>query len=43
MSPDGLWLGCIFSVYGEGARAGINAHDRFNVVRAELRLCPDRR
>lgn len=36
MSPDGLALWAIFSVYGEGAKKGINAHDRFNVIKARL-------
>lgn len=38
MSPDGLNLWCVFSVYGDGAKQGINAHDRFNLVKATLRL-----
>lgn len=37
MSADGLTLWSIFSVYGEGARIGIKAHDRFNLVKATLR------
>jgi hypothetical protein len=36
MSADGLTLWSIFSVYGEGAKEGINAHDRFNLLRATL-------
>jgi hypothetical protein len=36
MSADGLTLWCIFSVYGEGAKAGIHAHDKFNLVKATL-------
>jgi hypothetical protein len=36
MSPDGLTLWSIFSVYGAGAKQGIKAHDRFNLVRATL-------
>jgi len=36
MSADGLTLWSIFSVYGDGAKQGINAHDRFNVVKATL-------
>jgi hypothetical protein len=39
-SPDGLTLWCIFSVYGEGAKQGIHAHDRFNLVQASLQLVP---
>jgi hypothetical protein len=38
MSADGRTLWCIFSVYGKGARQGIDAHDKFNLVRAALRL-----
>jgi hypothetical protein len=38
MSADGRALWCIFSVYGKGARQGINGHDRFNVVKATLQL-----
>jgi hypothetical protein len=34
MSPDGRALWAVFSVYGEGAKIGINAHDKFNLVRA---------
>jgi hypothetical protein len=37
MSDDGLTLWAIFSVYGEGAKRGINAHDRFNLVKATLK------
>jgi hypothetical protein len=36
MSADGLTLWSIFSAYGGGAKKGINAHDRFNVVKATL-------
>jgi len=36
VSPDGLTLWSIFSVYGDGAKRGINAHDRFNLVKATL-------
>lgn len=38
MSRDGLTLWSIFSVYGPGAKVGINAHDRFNLVKATLQL-----
>ena len=38
MSAHGLTLWCVFSVYGDGARRGIHAHDRFNVVKATLKL-----
>jgi hypothetical protein len=36
MSTDGLTLWCIFSAYGDGAKRGIKAHDRFNLVRVKL-------
>jgi hypothetical protein len=38
MSDDGLTLWSIFAVYGEGAKKGIKAHDRFNLVRAKLSI-----
>ena len=38
MSTDGLTLWSVFSVYGEGAKQGIQAHDRFNLVKATLKL-----
>jgi hypothetical protein len=38
MSADGRTLWCIFSVYGQGARQGIDAHDKLNVVKATLQL-----
>jgi hypothetical protein len=38
MSQDGLTLWCVFSVYGKGARQGIDAHDKFNLVKATLKL-----
>jgi hypothetical protein len=31
-----LW--CVFSAYGQGAKQGIDAHDKFNVVKATLQL-----
>ena len=37
MSADGLTLWCIFSAYGDGAKKGIKAHDRFNLVRVKLK------
>ena len=37
-SADGQTLWCVFSVYGDGAKQGINGHDRFNLVKATLRL-----
>jgi CubicO group peptidase (beta-lactamase class C family) len=40
ISADGLTLCSIFSVYGEGAKQGVNAHDKFNVAQATLRLRP---
>ena len=36
MSADGLTLWSIFSVYGDGAKLGINAHDKFNLVKVTL-------
>jgi hypothetical protein len=36
MSPDGLTLWAIFSVYGGSAKKGINAHDRFNLIKVTL-------
>jgi hypothetical protein len=36
MSADGLTLWSIFSVYGDGAKIGIKAHDRFNLVKVTL-------
>ncbi|MDB5172794.1 MAG: hypothetical protein JWN51_1567, partial [Phycisphaerales bacterium] len=38
ISPDGLTLWCVFSAYGEGPKRGINAHDKFNLVKATLEL-----
>jgi hypothetical protein len=38
MSADGLTLWSVFSVYGDGAKEGINAHDRFNLVEMILKL-----
>jgi hypothetical protein len=38
MSADGLTLWCIFSAYGKGAKQGIDAHDKFNLVKATLTL-----
>jgi hypothetical protein len=38
MSEDGLNLWAAFSVYGDGAKQGVRAHDRFNLVRARLSL-----
>ncbi len=37
-SPDGQTLWCIFATYGPGAKQGINAHDKFNLVKATLEL-----
>ncbi len=42
MSADGLTLWSIFAVYGDGGKLGINAHDRFNLVKTTLRLRADR-
>ncbi len=36
MSTDGITMWCVFSVYGDGARKGINSHDKFNLVKATL-------
>ncbi len=38
MTTDGLTLRCIFSVYGDGAKQGVKAHDRFNLVKARLQF-----
>ncbi len=38
MSADGLTLWCVFSVYGDGAKVGIKAHDCFNLVKGSLQL-----
>jgi dipeptidyl aminopeptidase/acylaminoacyl peptidase len=40
MSADGLTLWCVFSAYGSGAKQGIDAHDKFNLVKASLNLRP---
>jgi hypothetical protein len=40
MSSDGLTLWSIFTAYGPGAKEGINGHDKFNLVKATLRLKP---
>jgi len=40
MSPDGLTVWAIFSVYGGSAKTGIDAHDRFNLIKATLQLYP---
>lgn len=36
MSADGLTLWSVFTVYGEGAKQGIQAHDRFNLIKVTL-------
>lgn len=36
MSPDGKTLWCVFSAYGPGAKLGIDAHDKFNLVKATI-------
>jgi hypothetical protein len=38
MRADGATMWCIFAVYGGSAKKGINAHDRFNLVRVKLDL-----
>ncbi|MHB1037075.1 MAG: DUF4185 domain-containing protein [Pirellulales bacterium] len=35
-SADGLTAWSVFSVYGDGAKQGIKAHDRFNLVKVTL-------
>jgi hypothetical protein len=40
MSADGSTLWAIFSVYGEGAKQGIKAHDRFNLIKVTLSIAP---
>ena len=37
ISPDGKTLWSVFSTYGDGAKQGIKAHDRFNLVQVTLR------
>lgn len=36
ISPDELSLWCVFAVYGDGAKTGIHAHDKFNLVKVTL-------
>lgn len=38
MSADGRTLWCVFSAYGPGAKRGIDAHEKFNLVKATLQL-----
>jgi hypothetical protein len=38
MSADGCTLWAIFSAYGDGAKQGIKAHDRFNLVKITLSI-----
>ena len=38
MGTDGLTMSCVFSVYGDGAKKGVNGHDKFNLVKATLML-----
>jgi hypothetical protein len=38
MIADGRTLWRIFSVYGDRESAGITAHDKFNLVKATLRV-----
>lgn len=40
MSADGSTLWAIFSVYGVGAKEGIQAHDRFNLIKVTLSIAP---
>jgi len=41
MSADGLTMWAVFSVYGAGAKKGVQAHDKFNLVKATLTLTED--
>jgi hypothetical protein len=36
MAADGRNMWAIFSVYGQGAKTGIKAHDRFNLIKVTL-------
>jgi hypothetical protein len=36
ISANGLMLWAVFSVYGGSAKEGINAHDKFNLVKVTL-------
>jgi hypothetical protein len=38
ISADGRTLWCVFSAYGAGAKQGINAHDKFNLVKVTIEL-----
>jgi hypothetical protein len=38
MSADGLTMWCVFSVWGDGAKIGVAAHDCFNLVKSTLVL-----
>jgi hypothetical protein len=38
VSEDGLTMWNVFSVYGDGAKRGVNGHDRFNLVKVALVL-----
>lgn len=38
IAPDGRTLWAIFAVYGEGAKKGINAHDKFNLMKVSLQV-----
>lgn len=40
MSADGLTLWSVFSCYGGSAKTGIQAHDRFNLIKVTLQLYP---
>src|SRR6266404_5384582 len=42
ISADGLTLWTVFSVYGEGGKQGIKAHDKFNLLKATLTPNPHR-
>jgi hypothetical protein len=38
ISAEGKTMWCIFAVYGDGAKKGIGAHDRFNLIRVNLEI-----
>lgn len=38
MSDDGRTMWCVFSAYGGGAQTGVQAHDKFNLVKVSLSL-----
>lgn len=42
MSADGRTLWCLFSVYGDGGKVGVQAHDKFNLVKVTLSVAGDK-